>query len=118
MSDVAVDQQKSTYFDRANLDVEGAPPLVKSRPLLRRRAPARRFPSGPRVAARVPQGMSNFYCHPGKAGGSPLDFRAGGRGAVPELRWGMLERRKAGCNFHRTTVSLRSESTLASRSDG
>src|SRR5271166_2119106 len=77
MSDVAVDQQKSTYFDRANLDVEGAPPLVKSRPLLRRRAPARRFPSGPRVAARVPQGMSNFYCHPGKAGGSPLDFSAG-----------------------------------------
>ena len=30
----------------------------------------------------------------------------------------MLERRKAGCNFHRTTVSLQSESTLASRSDG
>ena len=26
------------------------------------------------IRARIPPEMSNYYCHPGKAGGSPLDF--------------------------------------------
>jgi len=26
------------------------------------------------MRARIPPEMSNYYCHPGKAGGSPLDF--------------------------------------------
>ena len=26
------------------------------------------------MRARIPPEMSNYYCHPGKAGGSPQDF--------------------------------------------
>ena len=40
------------------------------------------FPHASEERARIPQEMSNFYCHPGKAGGSPmiLDPRpSGGR---------------------------------------
>ena len=30
------------------------------------------FPHASEERARIPQEMSNFYCHPGKAGGSPM----------------------------------------------
>jgi hypothetical protein len=43
------------------------------------------------MRARIPPEMSNYYCHPGKAGGSPLDLVfADEPGGLSEVWEGML----------------------------